>query len=112
MRDLLRSRRRIATLVGGGGLSRAAALVVLLVASACQREPMDRTSQEAKSAMLTSLASRFRVDPLMIESSSFRQMIWQDDCYGIQQDRACNPGSFFGYQLAVIVGDQSYVYNA
>jgi hypothetical protein len=73
---------------------------------------MDRTSQEAKSAMLTSLASRFRVDPGMIEASSFRQMIWQDDCYGIQQDRACNPGSFFGYQLTVTVGDQSYVYNA
>jgi hypothetical protein len=90
----------------------AAAAFTTLMLSACQREPTDRTSVEAKQSMLFSLATRFRVDPATIEPESFMQVIWNDDCYGIAQDRACNPGTFFGYRIEAAIGGELYAYHA
>jgi hypothetical protein len=87
----------------------AAALIAL---SGCQREPTDRTSVEAKAAMLSSLAARFRVDPSAVQTGLFQQIIWPDDCMGIPQDRECSPGSFFGYRLEVAIDGQAYAYHA
>jgi hypothetical protein len=93
----------------------AAALAVAaaaLAASACQREPTDRTSVEAKASMLASLAARFRTEPAAIEQRAFRQVIWSDDCYGIVLERECAPGTFFGYELEVAVGGELFAYHA
>jgi hypothetical protein len=86
------------------------AAAFVLLASACQREPTDRTSQEAKQAMVASISTRFRAEPQDV--GPIRQMIFNDDCYGIVLDRTCNPGSYFGYRLDVLVNGQTFTYHA
>ncbi len=81
-----------------------------LLATACEREPTDRTSQDAKQAMVASISTQFRAEPQDV--GSLRQVIWNDDCFGIQLERACNPGSYFGYQLEVLMNGEPYTYHA
>jgi hypothetical protein len=90
----------------------AAAFVLpgVLLTSACQREPTDRTSQESKQAMVAAISTRFRVAPE--EVGPIRQIIWNDDCYGIILDRECTPGTYYGYRLEALVNGQAYTYHA
>ena len=86
--------------------------LIVWAAAACQAEPTDPASLEAREAMRFSLATRFRVSPEQVRTESFTQRIWSDDCLGIPQERECRPGTFFGYRLQATIDQKSYAYHA
>jgi hypothetical protein len=89
-----------------------AALLGIAALAGCQTEPDDAFSLQARDAMTSALAARFRTDPSTLEVRSFGQVVWTDDCYGIAQDRACSPGTHFGYRLQSGVDGVDYTYHA